>query len=64
MLTPLAHSAGPIGGAGLAWPPLHCSFTKALISFAILIIFGFNELPLKHLARWRFSQIQSVIRTI
>jgi hypothetical protein len=24
-----------MGGAGLAWPPLHCSFTKPLISFAI-----------------------------
>jgi hypothetical protein len=31
----LEPSAGPIGGAGFAWPPLHCSFTKPLISFAI-----------------------------
>lgn len=35
MFTPLEPNAGPIGGAGLAWPPLHCSFTKPEISFAI-----------------------------
>src|SRR4029079_8004022 len=35
MLIPLEPNAGPIGGAGLAWPPLHCSFTKPVISFAI-----------------------------
>src|SRR6185369_4572778 len=35
ILIPLEPNAGPIGGAGLAWPPLHCSFTKPVISFAI-----------------------------
>src|SRR5215510_7363015 len=44
MLIPLEPKAGPIGGAGLAWPPLHCSFTKPVISFAILISFGVNDL--------------------
>src|SRR5829696_7036384 len=44
MLIPLEPKAGPIGGAGLAWPPLHCSFTKPVISFAILIFFGVNDL--------------------
>src|SRR6185295_6373707 len=36
ILIPLEPNAGPIGGAGLAWPPLHCSFTKPVLSFAIL----------------------------
>src|SRR5688572_30150453 len=44
ILIPLEPNAGPIGGAGLAWPPLHCSFTKPEISFAILILFGVNDL--------------------
>src|SRR4029078_1534059 len=35
ILIPLEPNAGPIGGAGLAWPPLHWSFTKPVISFAI-----------------------------
>src|SRR5690349_1669256 len=33
MFTPCCDSAGPTGGAGLAPPAGHCSFTFALISF-------------------------------
>jgi hypothetical protein len=36
MFTPLAPKAGPIGGEGLAAPPLICNFTIADNSFAIL----------------------------
>src|SRR4029079_1643384 len=39
MLIPLEPSAGPIGGAGLAWPPFTCNLTKPVISFAISYIF-------------------------
>jgi hypothetical protein len=35
MFTPLAPSAGPMGGEGLAAPPLICNFTIADNSFAI-----------------------------
>src|SRR5687767_14288039 len=35
MLTPCWPSAGPTGGAGVADPPGHCSFTFALSSFAM-----------------------------
>src|SRR5262249_15282545 len=36
MFTPLAPSAGPIGGAGLAAPPFTWSFMNVLISFAMM----------------------------
>src|SRR5439155_1604753 len=36
MLTPWAPRAGPTGGAGVAVPPGHWSFTTAVICFAIL----------------------------
>src|SRR5690606_9356804 len=35
MFTPCWPRAGPTGGAGVAWPPLHCSFTFAISSFAM-----------------------------
>jgi len=35
MLTPAAPKAGPTGGEGFAAPPLTCSLTTLLISFAI-----------------------------
>jgi hypothetical protein len=35
----LEPNAGPIGGAGLAWPPLHWSLTKPETSFAIFKTF-------------------------
>jgi hypothetical protein len=41
MFTPLAPNAGPIGGDGLAAPPLICNFTIADNSFAIFFIFLF-----------------------
>jgi len=41
MLTPLEPNAGPIGGAGFAWPPFHCSFTKPEISLAMFLFFWF-----------------------
>src|SRR3990167_7719199 len=37
MLTPFAPSAGPTGGAGLAWPPLICNLINAATSLAIVI---------------------------
>src|SRR6218665_385230 len=37
MFTPLAPKAGPIGGEGLAAPPLICNFTIADNSFAIFV---------------------------
>jgi len=40
MFTPFEPRAGPIGGAGLACPPLHCNFTKPEISFAMFLFFG------------------------
>jgi hypothetical protein len=39
IFTPLAPSAGPIGGAGLAAPPLTCNFIRAAISLAMLFIY-------------------------
>src|SRR3954454_22932165 len=36
MLTPCWPSAGPTGGAGVACPPGHWSFTLAVITFAIV----------------------------
>jgi len=36
MLMPCCPSAGPTGGAGVALPALHCSFTIAWTGFAIL----------------------------
>src|SRR4029079_888322 len=36
ILTPCCPSAGPTGGAGVAWPPGHCNFTFAVITFAIV----------------------------
>src|SRR5687768_11500085 len=39
MFTPLAPNAGPIGGEGLAAPPLICNFTIADNSFAIFLRF-------------------------
>jgi len=51
----LEPNAGPIGGAGLAWPPLHCSFTKPVISFAIFLRFiGSND---RSLREYSVSQI-------
>src|SRR2546421_13099088 len=35
MLMPCCPSAGPTGGAGVALPALHCSFTIAWTGFAI-----------------------------
>src|SRR4029077_5802716 len=35
MLMPCWPSAGPTGGAGVALPALHCSFTMAWMGFAI-----------------------------
>src|ERR1700722_6468956 len=35
MFTPCWPSAGPTGGAGVAWPPGHWSFTYAVICFAM-----------------------------
>src|SRR5580765_3152911 len=37
MLMPCWPSAGPTGGAGVAAPALHCSFTMAVIGFAIVL---------------------------
>src|SRR5687767_3568133 len=39
MLTPCEPSAGPTGGAGVAWPAGHCSLILPVISFAIAISF-------------------------
>src|SRR6478672_2221576 len=51
MFTPLAPSAGPIGGEGLAAPPLICNFTIADNSFAILFVcFLFQHLATAHRA--------------
>ena len=36
MFTPCWPRAGPTGGAGVAWPPGHWSFTLAVITFAIV----------------------------
>src|SRR3954447_2388668 len=36
ILTPCWPRAGPTGGAGVACPPVHCSFTFAVITFAIV----------------------------
>src|ERR1044072_2371830 len=44
MLIPFEPKAGPIGGAGLACPPLHWSLTKPVTSFAIFLFFGVNVL--------------------
>src|SRR6516162_6675251 len=35
IFTPCAPSAGPTGGAGVAWPPGHCNLTCAVNCFAI-----------------------------
>ena len=35
MFTPWAANAGPIGGAGVAFPPLICSLTTAFNFFAM-----------------------------
>src|SRR5439155_25635368 len=37
MFTPCWPSAGPTGGAGVAWPPGHWSLIFAVISFAISV---------------------------
>jgi hypothetical protein len=39
MFTPFAPNAGPIGGAGLAVPPLICNLINAATSLAIYIQF-------------------------
>src|SRR5688572_14376839 len=52
ILIPLEPKAGPIGGAGLACPPLHCSFTKPETSFAI-----FFDLLVQTYSLGRYSQI-------
>ena len=39
IFTPFEPKAGPTGGAGFAWPPLTCSFTKPEISFAMFLLF-------------------------
>src|SRR3954454_418303 len=36
IFTPCWPSAGPTGGAGVAWPPGHWSLTFAVITFAIV----------------------------
>src|SRR3954469_10945440 len=36
MFTPCWPNAGPTGGAGVAWPPGHWSFTFAVITLAIV----------------------------
>src|SRR5690606_41262346 len=41
MLTPAAPKAGPTGGDGFAAPPLTCSLTTLLTSFAIVFYFSF-----------------------
>src|SRR5215218_95821 len=56
ILIPLEPNAGPIGGAGLAWPPLHCSFTKPVISFAIF--FDLLVQATVHLSDYFVSQIR------
>src|SRR5436309_11286007 len=38
MLTPCCPSAGPTGGAGVAWPPGHWSFTFAVTTLAIRLL--------------------------
>src|SRR5438093_1414481 len=43
MFTPCCPSAGPTGGAGVALPAGHCSFTTAVILFAILVKFLFEQ---------------------
>jgi hypothetical protein len=37
IFTPFEPNAGPIGGDGLAAPPLTCNLIKPLTSFAILL---------------------------
>src|SRR5262245_36361788 len=49
MFTPWAPRAGPTGGAVVAWPPGHCSFTFAEISFAIAVPSSTAPLPLDRL---------------
>src|SRR6185436_11699863 len=51
MFTPLAPNAGPIGGEGLAAPPLICNFTIADNSFAIFVFYLFvnSKHPKAHL---------------
>jgi hypothetical protein len=45
MLTPAAPKAGPTGGDGFAAPPLTCSLTTLLTSFAIVqLIYNFDRL--------------------
>jgi hypothetical protein len=41
-----------MGGAGLAWPPLHCSFTKPDTSFAMSL-----DLLVQAYCLWQHSQI-------
>src|SRR6266540_3559764 len=52
MLTPCWPSAGPTGGAGVAAPPGHWSFTLALISFFAMASDGL-QLPVLELDRGR-----------
>src|ERR1035438_4142552 len=46
MLTPCGPSAVPTGGAGVAFPAGICSFTDAVIFFAISTLFHLQELQL------------------
>src|SRR6266446_8526017 len=43
MFTPCCPSAGPTGGAGVACPPGHWSFTFAVITLAIAVRFLFQR---------------------
>src|SRR4051794_4015556 len=42
MLTPCCPSAGPTGGAGVAWPPGHWSFTFAVTTLAMAAFVPFE----------------------
>src|SRR5260370_13176542 len=50
IFTPCAPSAGPTGGAGVAWPPGHCNLTCAVNCFAICL--PYEPLPIRQLASY------------
>src|SRR5262245_47762533 len=53
MLTPCWPRAGPTGGAGVAAPPGHCSFIRAVTCFAIALFLGLLHLVVFQLDRHR-----------
>src|SRR5436309_9248808 len=53
MLMPCWPSAGPTGGAGVALPALHCSFTTACMGFAILLLLASSRRVARRTARSR-----------